>query len=79
LECCTCCQRYVASVYSKCLIYFRRMLQVFYLDVPYISVAIHICCKRLFKIFRLFQTYVASVFIWMFFFLRVTACRVDAL
>jgi hypothetical protein len=26
---------------------------------------LYTCCKRLFKIFHLFQTYVASVFIWM--------------
>jgi hypothetical protein len=51
---------YVASVRFIC---FRRMLQVFYLDVPSVSVAIHVCCKRLFKMFQLFQTYVASVFI----------------
>jgi hypothetical protein len=33
---------YVASVYSRYFIYFRRMLQVFYLDVVYVAVAIHI-------------------------------------
>jgi len=42
-ECCICCSgythtlqwlyTYVASVYSKCFIYFRRMLQIFELDV----------------------------------------------
>ena len=32
---------YVASVYSKCFISFRRMLQVFYLDAAYVAVAIH--------------------------------------
>jgi hypothetical protein len=37
------------------------MLQVFYLDVTYVLVAIYICCKRLFKIFHLFHSYVASV------------------
>jgi hypothetical protein len=51
------------------------MLQVFYLDVAYIAMAmlqvywdvaylamaIHICCKSFFKMFHLFQRYVASV------------------
>jgi hypothetical protein len=37
------------------------MLQVFYVDVAYVLVAIHICCKWLFKMFHLFQTYVAGV------------------
>jgi hypothetical protein len=37
------------------------MLQVFYLDVAYVLVAIYICYKRLFKMFYLFHTYVASV------------------
>jgi hypothetical protein len=39
---------YVASVCSKCFTYFIRMLQVFYLDVAYVAVAIHIGCKRMF-------------------------------
>jgi hypothetical protein len=34
------------------------MLQVFYQDVVYIALTIHICCKCM---FQLFQTYVASV------------------
>jgi hypothetical protein len=50
-------QRYVARVYSKCLIYFRCMLQVFYLDVAYVAVAIHICWKRMLHMFHLFQLY----------------------
>jgi hypothetical protein len=58
-ECCICCkcfrcmlqvfQRLVASVYSKCFICFRRMLQAFfYLDVAHIS---HIYYNSLFEIF----------------------------
>jgi hypothetical protein len=47
------------------------MLQVFYVDVAkvdrhvaYVAMAIHVCCKRLFKMFHLFfLTYVANVFI----------------
>jgi hypothetical protein len=35
-----------------------------YRDVAYVTVATHVCCKRLFPMFHLFiQTYVASVFI----------------
>ena len=30
---------YVARVCSKCFIYLRRMLQVFYLDVAYVAMA----------------------------------------
>ena len=37
------------------------MLQLFYLDVAYVALAIHVCCKCMFQIFQLFQTYVASV------------------
>jgi hypothetical protein len=40
---------YVISVCSKCFTYFRHMLQVFYLNVTYVAVAIHICCKRMFQ------------------------------
>ena len=49
------------------------MLQVFHVDVAkvdqdvaYVAMVVHIYCKLLFSIFQLFfQTYVASVFIWM--------------
>jgi hypothetical protein len=34
------------------------MLQVFYLDVIYVALDIHVCCKYM---FQLFQTYVTSV------------------
>jgi hypothetical protein len=44
------------------------MLQIFYmdvaevdLDVAHVATTIHICCKNLFKMFYLFQTYVANV------------------
>jgi hypothetical protein len=30
-----------------------------------VAMAIHICYKRMFQMFHLFQVYVASVFIWM--------------
>jgi hypothetical protein len=41
---------YIASVCSKCFTYFRRMLQVFYLNV---TVVIHTCCKCMFQLFHL--------------------------
>jgi hypothetical protein len=49
---------YVASVYLKYFIFFKRMLQVFYLDV---AIAIHICCKRMLQMFHLFEIHVAEV------------------
>jgi hypothetical protein len=33
------------------------------LDVAYVAMAIHVCCKYLFRMFHLRQTYVASAFI----------------
>jgi hypothetical protein len=36
---------YVATVCFNC---FKCMLEVFYLDVIYVAVTIHICCKRMF-------------------------------
>ena len=44
------------------------MLQVFYmnvakvhLDVVFVAMAIHVCCKCMFQIFHLFQTYVVNI------------------
>jgi hypothetical protein len=37
------------------------MLQLFYLNVAYVAVAMHVCCKYLFRMFHLLQTYVAIV------------------
>ena len=37
----------VASVCFKCFNCLKRMLQVFYLDVAYVAVAMHICCNRM--------------------------------
>ena len=35
-------------------------------DVAYVAMVVHVCCKLLFPMFHIFfQTYVASVFIWM--------------
>jgi hypothetical protein len=52
--CCICCTGYTRTlqVYVfKCFGYFKRMLQVFYLDVAYVAAAIHGCCKCMFQIF----------------------------
>jgi hypothetical protein len=38
---------YVVSVCFKCFICFKRILQVFYLDVAYVAMLIHIYCKRI--------------------------------
>jgi hypothetical protein len=37
------------------------MLQVFYLDVAYVTWAIHVYCKCMFQMFQLFQMYVANI------------------
>ena len=50
--------KYATSVCFKCFI---CMLQVFYLDIAYVAVAIDVCCKCMFQMFHLFQTFVASV------------------
>jgi hypothetical protein len=47
---------HVASVLSRCCIYFTHMLQVFYLHVAYVS---HMF-NSIFHMFYLCQTYVAS-------------------
>jgi hypothetical protein len=43
------------------------MLQMLYLDITYVTVAMHIRCKRMFQMFHLFQTYVAECFILQMF------------
>jgi hypothetical protein len=76
-------QMHVASVLSRCcicfhtdvakrliemfLIHFRHMLQVFYLDVTYVS---HKCCTHLFKCFICFRFMLQQVF----FMLQVFSC-----
>jgi hypothetical protein len=52
---------YVTSVFFKYFSGFKRTLQVLYLDIAYVALAIHVCCKCIFQMFQLFQTYVASV------------------
>ena len=46
---------HVASVLSACYICFTHMLQLFYIDVAYVS---HISCNSM---FHLYQMYVASI------------------
>jgi hypothetical protein len=53
-------QTYFARDYSKFFIYFRLMLQAFHLDVPYVAMAIHICCVHILQMFHLLHTYVAA-------------------
>jgi hypothetical protein len=50
-------QRYVACVSYECL---KSRA-----DVAHIAMVVHVCYKCLFQLFHLFQTYAASVFIWM--------------
>jgi hypothetical protein len=60
----------VCFKYFRC---FRGMLQVFHIDVAkvdqnvaYVTMAAHVCCKRLFQMFYLFvHMYVTSVFIYL--------------
>jgi hypothetical protein len=52
---------YFASVRFNCFSCFRHMLLVFYLDIAYIAVDIHVCCKCIFQMCHLFHTYVASI------------------
>ena len=61
---------HVAIVCFKCLRCFRGMLQVFHVDVAKVdrdvAMVVYVYCKLLFPMFHLFfQTYIASVFIWM--------------
>jgi hypothetical protein len=53
-------QRYVTNVYMDV----AKIDQ----DVSYVAMVVHLCCKRLFQMFRQFlQTYVGSVFIRIFY------------
>jgi hypothetical protein len=45
---------YVASVCFIC------MLQMFYIDITYVVVAIYVCCKCMFQIFYLYVAYISS-------------------
>jgi hypothetical protein len=59
------------------------MLLIFHMDVAkvdsnvaYVAMVVHVCCKLLFPMFHLFfQTYVASLFIWMLHMFDTYACK----
>jgi hypothetical protein len=42
------------------------MFQVFYLDVAYVAVVIHVCCKCMFQIFLVVSNVCYKYFIWLF-------------
>jgi hypothetical protein len=46
----------IVSICFKCFICFKRTLQVFYLDVTYITL-VYTCCKRIFQLFHLVSVY----------------------
>jgi hypothetical protein len=50
-------QAYVSNVTGV----FRRMFQVFHLDVAYVATALPACFKCVFQIFHMFHSYVVSV------------------
>ena len=47
------------------------MLHLFHLDVAYVVVAIHVCCKCMFQIFHLFSYVCCKCFIWMLLYVAV--------
>jgi hypothetical protein len=57
----SCVFRYVANLYFKYFSCFRRMFQVFHLDVAYVAMAIHACFKHM---FHTFSDYIISVSSW---------------
>jgi energy-converting hydrogenase Eha subunit C len=42
---------------------FIRMLHVFYLDIAYVAMAIHVCCKYIFQMFQLFHLNAACFYL----------------
>jgi hypothetical protein len=57
--------RHVASLCFKCFSCFRRIFQVFHLDVAYITMVVHACFKRVFQMFQMFLDLCCKCFIWM--------------
>jgi len=45
---------HAASICFKWFSYFRGTLQVFRMDVAYVAMVVHVCCKRLLSTFHLF-------------------------
>jgi hypothetical protein len=73
---------YVANVCFRCFSRFKGMLQLFLMDVAkvdwdvaYVASVSETCCKRMFKMFHLFYTYVASVLIRMFAYVSYICCN----
>jgi hypothetical protein len=46
------------------------MLQVFYLDVAYVVLAVHVCCKYMFQIFYFVSNVCCKYFIWILYLLQ---------
>jgi hypothetical protein len=57
--------RHVSSLWFKCFRCFRRIFQMFHLDVAYITMAIHACFKRVFQMFQMFSDLCCKCFIWI--------------
>jgi hypothetical protein len=61
--CCICCAGYTRMLQLCMFQMFQLFSNVrckcFYLDVVYIVLVIHVCCKCMFQMFQLFQKYVA--------------------
>jgi hypothetical protein len=55
---------YTRVLYVYVLNVSKHVLEVFHLDVAYVTVAIHVCCKCVFKCFSCFS-WMLHVFIWM--------------
>ena len=60
---------YITSVCFKYFSYFKRMLQVFYMDIAYVAVAIHVSCKCMSKCVTYF-----NCFIWILYMLQYCIC-----
>ena len=60
---------HIANICFKYFRGFRGLLQVFHTDVEKVdrdvAMVVHVCCKLVTNVSPVFQTYVASVFIWM--------------
>ena len=58
-----CCKRVFSSVSGVSDICFKYYLDVAKvdLDVAYVEMAIYACCKSMFQVFHVFETYVVSV------------------
>jgi hypothetical protein len=60
--CCKCMFQMI-QLCSNVSAVFKRMSQVFYLDVAYVAMTIHVCCKCVFQTFHLFSDICCKCFI----------------